>query len=146
MILYDESVLGSYHESPLCAGDVAVACTGIILLRRCQHPRRHCRGPVSVHGRPSGPRSDRNWLWSAVSSCHMHYASVLAIVRRLGPGTLLAKMDLANAYRIVPVHTDDHSWLGIQWRGGHIYRHSSAIWTQVCPQDLLSLCRCTLEA
>ena len=50
--------------------------------------------------------------------CHMHYSSVLEaaeLVRQLGPGTLLAKVDLHQAYRILPVHADDHPLLGIQW-------------------------------
>ena len=51
--------------------------------------------------------------------CHMHYASVLdaaALIRQLGQGTLLAKIDLQHAYRVVPVHADDHPLLGIQWQ------------------------------
>ena len=50
--------------------------------------------------------------------CHMHYTSILeaaVVVRQLGRGTLLAKMDLRQAYRVVPVHADDHPLLGIQW-------------------------------
>ena len=42
--------------------------------------------------------------------CHMHYSSVLEaaeLIRQLGPGTLLAKVDLHQAYRILPVHADD---------------------------------------
>ena len=57
----------------------------------------------------------------AVDHCHMHNASVLdaaAVVRQLGQGTLLAKIDLHHAYRIVPVHSDYHSLLGMQWRDG----------------------------
>ena len=47
----------------------------------------------------------------------MHYASVNAadMIRQLGPGTLMAKVDLHQAYRILPVHADDHPLLGIQW-------------------------------
>ena len=48
----------------------------------------------------------------------MHYASVLdaaAIVRSLGPGSLMAKIDLQNAYRVLPVHPDDHPLLAIRW-------------------------------
>ena len=55
----------------------------------------------------------------SVDHCHMHYASVLnaaAIVRRLGRGTRLAKIDLHQAYRMIPVHADDHPLLGIKWR------------------------------
>ena len=49
--------------------------------------------------------------------CHMCYASVLdaaALVRRLGQGTVLAKIDLLHAYRHIPVHPDDHPLLGIK--------------------------------
>ena len=49
---------------------------------------------------------------------HMQYASVLdaaAMIRHLGPGTLMAKMDLQNAYRVLPVHADDHPLLAIKW-------------------------------
>ena len=49
-----------------------------------------------------------------VDICHMHYASVADAARLLGAGTLLAKIDLQNAYRIVPVHQDDHHLLGLR--------------------------------
>lgn len=54
----------------------------------------------------------------SVDHCHMHYASVLdatAMVIQLGPGSMLEKIDLHHAYRILPVHADDHPMLGIQW-------------------------------
>ena len=54
------------------------------------------------------------------SSCSIQYASIdnaVDIITHLGCGTLLVKLDLANAYRIVPVHPDDQLLLGIQWRG-----------------------------
>ena len=50
--------------------------------------------------------------------CHMRYASVLdavELIQQLGVGTQLAKLDLKNAYRMVPVHSDDHHLLGIRW-------------------------------
>ena len=49
--------------------------------------------------------------------CHLQYASVLdaaALVRHLGKGTILAKIDLHQAYRIIPVHPDE---LGVRWQG-----------------------------
>ena len=42
------------------------------------------------------------------------YASVED--KSLGPGALLAKFDIANAYRAVPVHPDDRLLLGMKWR------------------------------
>ena len=53
----------------------------------------------------------------------MHYASVLdaaRLIRHLGKGTELAKLDLQHAYHMVPVHPDDHHLLGIRW-GQDVY-------------------------
>ena len=52
--------------------------------------------------------------------CSLQYTKLddaVRIIRRLGQGTQLAKMDLKSAYRIVPVHPEDRSLLGMQWRG-----------------------------
>ena len=52
--------------------------------------------------------------------CHLQYASVLdaaALVQHLGKGAVMAKIDLHQAYRIIPVHPDDHPLLGVTWQG-----------------------------
>ena len=52
--------------------------------------------------------------------CSIKYASIddaVAIIRRLGTGALLAKVDLREAYRVVPVHPEDRPRLGMQWKG-----------------------------
>ena len=36
---------------------------------------------------------------------------------RLGVGTLLVKLDVRSAYRLIPVHPDDCPLLGFQWQG-----------------------------
>ena len=41
----------------------------------------------------------------------------LSILFCTGPGAELVKIDLKNAYRIVPIHPDDHHLLGIDWKG-----------------------------
>ena len=38
------------------------------------------------------------------------------MARSLGIGALLAKLDLKNAYRMVPVHPDDRWLLGVRWQ------------------------------
>ena len=68
----------------------------------------------------SSPRGES--INDAISSelCHLQYASVLdaaALVRHLGKGAMLAKIDLHQAYRIIPVHPDDHPLLGVRWQG-----------------------------
>ena len=54
------------------------------------------------------------------SLCSLRYASVdeaVSIVRKLGRGTRMAKLDIKDAYRIVPIHPDDYHLLGICWKG-----------------------------
>ena len=55
--------------------------------------------------------------------CSMHYATLdeaLAVIVDLGPGALLAKIDIKEAYRNIPVHPDDRPLLGMAW-GGRTY-------------------------
>ena len=50
--------------------------------------------------------------------CSIQYASMdqaVEIVRALGVGTLMAKLDLKSAYRMVPVHPQDQWLLGMSW-------------------------------
>ena len=52
--------------------------------------------------------------------CSLQYARVddaVTIIQQLGRGTQLVKLDLKDAYRIVPVHPADYHLLGITWRG-----------------------------
>ena len=52
--------------------------------------------------------------------CSLHYASVddaVALIQQLGQDTQLIKLDIKDAYRIVPVHPADYNLLGITWRG-----------------------------
>ena len=56
----------------------------------------------------------------AASLCSMRYSSLddaVQFITRLGPGTLLTKIDLKSAYRVVPVHPQDRHLLGIRWEG-----------------------------
>lgn len=50
--------------------------------------------------------------------CSLHYSSLddaATKVAALGPGALLAKMDICQAYRNVPVAPEDRLLLGMQW-------------------------------
>ena len=50
----------------------------------------------------------------------LSYCSVdktFAIVNLLGPGTLLSKIDLKNAFQLIPVCPADWNLLGIFWQG-----------------------------
>ena len=52
--------------------------------------------------------------------CSLKYATVdqaTESVVRLGRGTLMAKIDIKAAYRLVPVHPEDRWLLGMQFEG-----------------------------
>ena len=54
------------------------------------------------------------------SLCSLRYSSVdeaVDIIRHLGRDTQLVKLDIKDAYRLIPVHPDDYHLLGISWRG-----------------------------
>ena len=81
-------------------------------------PKPHQPGRYRLIVDLSSPHGESVYDAIPVDPCHMHYSSVLdaaALVRHLGRGTVLAKIDLLHAYRIIPVHSDDHPLLGIKW-------------------------------
>jgi hypothetical protein len=48
----------------------------------------------------------------------MSYITVDQIARaalKLGRGTLIAKIDIKSAYRLIPVHPSDRIWQGLMW-------------------------------
>ena len=54
------------------------------------------------------------------SLCSLVYTSVehvAEVALKLGPGSLLAKIDIKSAYRLIPVHPLDRHMLGMQWEG-----------------------------
>jgi hypothetical protein len=51
--------------------------------------------------------------------CSVSYTTVdeaIKVIKKIGRGCFLAKTDIASAFRIVPVHPDDHELLGIQFK------------------------------
>ena len=54
------------------------------------------------------------------SMCLLRYSSfdeAVDIIRRLCRDTQLVKLDIKDAYRLIPVHPDNCHVLGISWRG-----------------------------
>ena len=52
--------------------------------------------------------------------CSLSYVSVedvASIILRLGRGTLMAKVDIKSAHRLLPVHPKDRLLLGMEWQG-----------------------------
>ena len=68
--------------------------------------------------------------------CSLQYTSVddaVGILQRLGRGTQLIKLDIQDAYRIVPVHPSDYSLLGINWNREALTGTGRHISTGSCP-------------
>ena len=52
------------------------------------------------------------------------YATIeqaIQLVKNAGQGCFLAKTDIKNEFRIIPIHPDDYNLLGMQWRGLYYY-------------------------
>ena len=54
------------------------------------------------------------------SVCYASIDDAIAFIRELGKGYLLAKLDLMEAYRVMPVHPTDQHLLAIKW-GSVVY-------------------------
>ena len=51
---------------------------------------------------------------------HVTYSSVedaAHLMQHFGTNALLAKIDVKEAYRIIPIHPDDRPFLGLHWKG-----------------------------
>ena len=54
----------------------------------------------------------------------LHYVTVdkaISIIKQLGPGAWLSKVDIEEAFRIIPIHPDDWHLLGMYWEGKYYY-------------------------
>jgi len=49
------------------------------------------------------------------------FTSMVAVLKESGRGSLLAKLDLKDAYRYIPVHSMDWNLLGFHWMGNFYY-------------------------
>ncbi len=63
-------------------------------------------------------RSVNDGIDGALSSLsYISVDDIAAQAAQLGTGTLLAKVDIESAYRLVPVHPQDHRLLAVKWEG-----------------------------
>ena len=60
----------------------------------------------------------------APENTSVHYATVadaIRLIKAAGKGCFLAKTDIKNAFRIIPIRPQDHCLLGMKWRGKYYY-------------------------
>lgn len=53
--------------------------------------------------------------------CYASIDDAIKFIKMAGPGCFLAKTDIKNAFRIIPISPDDYNLLGMQWRGLYYY-------------------------
>ncbi len=124
-------VVSKYLEEELRLGRIARVCA-----------LADARKNFNIHCSPIGviPKKNRPNKWRLIvdlSSPESHsmndgvckilsslsYTSiddVVAVIRKAGKGEVLAKMDVKQAYRNIPVHPNDRGLLGMHWEG-HVY-------------------------
>ena len=60
----------------------------------------------------------------------VHYAGIddaVRAIKKLGRGAFLVKLDIESAFKIVPIHPDDHHLLGMAWDGWYYYDKTLAM-------------------
>ena len=66
---------------------------------------------------PEGQSVNRRISEALGSLSYVSVEGAAQTVLHLGRGALLAKVDIRNAYRNIPVHSDDRWLLGLSWKG-----------------------------
>jgi len=54
----------------------------------------------------------------------VHYASIsdaISLIKRIGPGCFMAKTDIKSAFRIIPIHPQDYSLVGMKWNDKYFF-------------------------
>ena len=60
----------------------------------------------------------------------VHYSTVddaITHIKEVGVSAYLAKTDIKSAFRIVPIHPDDHHLLGMKWKDRYYYNTTLAM-------------------
>ena len=110
----EEVQAGRLLQVPNAAGlQIQTSSFGVI-------PKRHQPGKWRLIVDLSSPTGSSVNDGVAEALCSIRYPTVhdgARLATRLGRGALLAKIDLKNAYRIIPVHPADRLLLGVNWQG-----------------------------
>ena len=90
------------------------------------HKGGYCSGCSFKHScaKCDGPHRALNCNFRALEFTSVSYATVedaIHTIRTVGPGCFMAKTDIKNAFRIIPVQPRDYNLLGICWRGFYYY-------------------------
>ena len=105
-------LLGPFQPDELCP-PVHVSRFGVI-------EKKHQQGKFRIIVDLSFPEGKSINDGIATELCSLSYTRVDDVVKgicQLGSGTMMAKIDIKSAYRIVPVHPVDRHLLATSWNG-----------------------------
>ena len=54
----------------------------------------------------------------------VHYASIsdaIAMIKSIGRGSYMSKIDINSAFRIIPIHPDDYHLLDMKWNNSYFF-------------------------
>lgn len=107
-------IRGPFHVSPF--SNLKISPIGVVL--------KKVPGEYRLIHHLSYPKNESvndfiDPTFSAVKYSSFDDAAKLVI--QLGKGCLMAKTDIESAFRLIPIHPDDHSLLGFQFNGGIYY-------------------------
>jgi hypothetical protein len=89
---------------------------GVIVNRFGVIPKQHQQGKWRLIVDLSHPKGSSVNDGIEPELCSLSYASIddaVSVIVQKGWGTLLAKLDLESAYRIIPIHPHDRHLLGM---------------------------------
>ena len=66
---------------------------------------------------PEGASVNDRISWEVCSLSYMTVDDAARVIEASGWGVYLAKVDIKNAYWIIPVHSEDQALRGMQWEG-----------------------------
>ena len=119
------AIVEQYLHKEVAAGNVAGPFPldslrdAVILNRFDVIPKAHKSGSWRLIVDLSFPHGCSVNEGISANDASMAYSSVedaAQVVTKLGKNTLLAKIDIASAFRIIPVHPDDRHLLGMKWK------------------------------
>ena len=85
---------------------------------------------------PEGARVNDGVTKSLSSLSYVRIQDVMEGIQQLGPGALLAKIDIRSAYRHVTIHPDDRWLMGIIWDGALFTDTAAPFGLKVSPKNI----------
>ena len=85
-------------------------------------PKKHQPGkwcPILDLSSPDGYSVNDSIRKDPVTVQHMKVDNIIDVIMSISRGTFLAKFDVESAYRIIPIHPNDHYLYGMLWQSYH---------------------------